>query len=231
VIFSPEDYAYVRGDKFSNGYKMHMHMTDIEQDRDTYLCNKLKDKRVIHMGFLDHYELFEKKLADNTWLHRKLVNACKVCAGCDLHEHMIHEVQQRLGYNHLYAWDVLHDSVPDEILSENWDTVLVPDVLEHVTDDVLFMKQVKKKLGGITQNIIITVPNAFSFQNFWFTEKGIECINSDHRHWYSVFTLAKCMHDAGIKATWYGFLSHGKNSGTEGIPMHMKDSIIMGGEL
>ena len=52
---------YLNGEKFSNGYKFNLSKSTEEPDRDSYILNSCENKKVLHLGFLDHVPLIEKK--------------------------------------------------------------------------------------------------------------------------------------------------------------------------
>ncbi len=54
------------------------------------------------------------------------------------------------------------------------------------------------KFTSIADRIIVTVPNAFKFENFLNAMRDREAINSDHRYWFTVYTIAKVMTLSGI---------------------------------
>lgn len=56
---------------------------------------------------------------------------------------------------------------------------------------------------------IITVPNAFSFLRDKKFASRVECINSDHRFWFTHYTISKIMYMAGIKRIHVYFASDG----------------------
>ena len=62
-----------------------------------------------------------------------------------------------------------------------------------------------------SDKLIITVPNAFSLENLFFTLSKKECINSDHRYWFSPYTIAKICTLAEIEIEEYHFCSHSPN--------------------
>ena len=51
---------------------------------------------------------------------------------------------------------------------------------------------------GFMGKYIITVPNAFCFLKTSVYQEGIEFINSDHRYWFTPYTIAKIMIEAKI---------------------------------
>jgi hypothetical protein len=53
------------------------------------------------------------------------------------------------------------------------------------------------------ERLLVSGPHAFSFQNFMFMLKNQECVNTDHRYWFTVYTLAKILTQAGFKPVFY----------------------------
>ena len=47
--------------------------------------------------------------------------------------------------------------------------------------------------------MVFSTPNAFRFNNVINTLKGFECINTDHRYWFTPYTLSKVLTDSGYK--------------------------------
>ena len=82
-----------------------------------------------------------------------------------------------------------------------------------------------KKYKNNINRVIITVPNAFSWQNIRSTFLHNELINTDHRYWFIPFTLAKilnlsgfeieefnfCESNVDINARWYAFIKNPSN--------------------
>lgn len=60
-----------------------------------------------------------------------------------------------------------------------------------------FLKSLKKGLGNNARELIVTAPNAIRWEKFKNLRKGIECINSDHRYWFTPYTLAKIVLETG----------------------------------
>jgi hypothetical protein len=56
---------------------------------------------------------------------------------------------------------------------------------------------IKTNYGQYFDKILISVPNALSYNNFRNTFKGIEQLNTDHRYWFTPFTLSKIVNRAG----------------------------------
>ena len=97
-----------------------------------------------------------------------------------------------------YNSNVVTENPPAEIVSKKWDYIVAGEVLEHIDDPVMFLKSIREKYGACTERILITVPNALSYTNFRFALRNIEMINTDHRFWFTPYTLLKVASQAGI---------------------------------
>ena len=71
-------------------------------------------------------------------------------------------------------------------------TCLLADVIEHVGDVVSFLKSMQRYRF---KTLVVATPNAFRLRNF--LSYG-ELINTDHRYWFSPYTLCKVLTDAGF---------------------------------
>jgi len=112
-----------------------------------------------------------------------------------------------------------YKKIPKELASEHWDVVVLGEVLEHVDNPVLFLQTLNKQLRFFADTLIITVPNAFRYNNIRYSKRNCEVINSDHRYWFTPYTLLKILIRAGFtvehlwlceasKPNWKGYLRH-----------------------
>lgn len=213
MIFNEVDQAYLDGVSFSNGkdFKLTSKETNILY-RDDYLIDITRAKKVIHLGFVDHLPLIDKKISEDRWLHKKLMNSCSKCYGIDINKEGIEYIQNKYKYEDLYALDIINDAIPSEILDTKIDYLLIPDVLEHIGNPVAFLSAIRERFKDSVEKIIITTPNAFRLNNFINSLKYVERINTDHRFWFTPYTLAKVVTDAGLKINTLDFYEHGKLS-------------------
>lgn len=130
-------------------------------------------KRVLHIGCAD-YPVFDP--ANN--LHLFLQQHCE-----------IHGVDWELDAIRPHCIYPVYKEIPKD---QSWDLVIVPEVLEHVTNAGDFLKE----LDEIdTKHYVITVPDAYSCASH-FRDKGEyfeEVVHPDHKCWYSPYTLQKAI--------------------------------------
>ena len=90
------------------------------------------------------------------------------------------------------------------------DYILIPDVIEHIGNPVEFLQAIRKRFKNNAEKVILTTPNGFRWDNFINSFKSKEVINTDHRFWFTPFTLSKIVSDAEYKIISLGYFEHGK---------------------
>jgi len=190
------DREYLSGKEFSTIYRFGIRGFSKPKTRLEWLVPIVANKRVIHFGCVDHLSIVEQRRKENTWLHEILAKNCTDLVGIDIEEQGI-DYMQKEGFEAFRA-NVLTDPAPESVLARKWDYLVAGEVLEHIDDPVAFLTAIRKKYGPVTERIIITVPNALSYTNFRFALRNTEMINSDHRFWFTPFTLLKVAERAGI---------------------------------
>ena len=85
-----------------------------------------------------------------------------------------------------------------EIGNNKFDYTLLGEVMEHIGNPVHFLKSFLSNYKENTGQVIITVPNAFRVDNILNVFKAREANNSDHRFFFTPYTIAKVAWDAGL---------------------------------
>ena len=127
--------------------------------------------------------------------------------GIDINKEGIDFLKSELGYQDIKCADILNDEIPD-ITEHSWDYLLMGEVLEHIDDPVLFLSRIKEKFSGVIGQLLITVPNAFAWLNVKYALKHMEFINSDHRYWFTPYTLGKILIRADIRVGDFRFCEY-----------------------
>lgn len=190
-----EIYKYIQGDLFSGGLSINFDGTAVFKERETVIENLIENRKVIHLGCCDHLGAIEEKIRTNKWLHMKISDKAEKCIGIDINEEAI-KLSSRYVDNIMYG-DI--SKKINEISIEHWDDLLIPDVLEHISNPVEFLSKIKENYKNTIERIIVAVPNAFSKYQCMRLSNNIECINSDHRYQFTPYTIAKVLNDAGYK--------------------------------
>jgi len=192
-----------------------------EYDRDDWkhvsrmevLRDACAGRRVIHVGCVDHdVATIERKIEEGLWLHRRLCDCAERCFGVDIQEDGIRYMQERLGYADVEALDIA-STESSRLSAGRWDCLLLPDVLEHIDDPVDFLTRLNRRFRANVSEIVITVPNALSRVNFKRARRNFERLNSDHRYWFTPYTLAKVVSRARFRVGTIRMCRHGAVSG------------------
>lgn len=172
------------------------------------LINQLcRGKSVLHIGCADHIALIPKKISAGTWMHGFLTQISARCLGVDISQPAIDYLQKSLGLANVICAD-LTTEVPAPLIERSpWDKVFLGEVVEHINDPIGFLQSLKRGIHKYAEELIITVPNATRWENFENLRKGIECINSDHRFWFTPYTLAKTVSEAGFNPKAFYFVT------------------------
>lgn len=197
TFFSKEDQLYLKGEKFSNGRVFQVVRNKKLWRRIPLLEQLSEEKKVVHIGFTDHQPLIEDKIKGNIWLHDRICRSSELCVGLDIDAVAVNYVGNELGYDHVYALDILQDKLPEIISDHQFDLLILGEVLEHIDNPVHFLSTINTRFGPYAKEIVITVPNAWDMTNLTRLKKGEEFINTDHRYWFTPFTLAKVVDRSG----------------------------------
>jgi len=137
----------------------------------------LENKKVLHIGCSD-YPIFKPE----TNLHLAIKNMTSELHGMDVDKQGIEELRKH--YDSIYYTNLLDSK--DNV----YDTILVPETIEHVENIGFFLKEINSLKAD---NYIITAPNCFNdfFPNQFDSSTNIftEAIHPDHNCWFSPYTL------------------------------------------
>ncbi len=202
--FSHSVQEFLSGQGFSNALKVPI-ATRWEEvdDRFSLLERFVEGKKIVHLGFADHIPLIQDKVRRGVWMHERLAKKTTRCLGIDTNAEAVEYVRKTLPYT-----DVLHGDIMNplpEVLNDRWDYVILGEILEHIDDPVRFLSSIRRTYESVIDRIVITVPNAFAWDNIRQLQHGIEFINSDHRYWFTPYTLAKVATRAGFHVDEFFF--------------------------
>ena len=208
-----QDLDYLSGQSYSNGREIKFAFDRIDNhyfSRTTFLRDIAREKNIIHVGFVDHdIDSIQKKINKNKWLHSVLDQVATRCFGVDILEDEVDFVRNNLGFDDVGVADIAA-AIPQQAKGTHWDYVMIPEVLEHIDNPVAFLNGIKKVWTGHAKKIVITVPNAFTPSNYRFARRKVEKINTDHRFWFTPYTLAKVVMQAGLRVDSIVMCHHGR---------------------
>ncbi len=179
-------------------------------NREDFFCNLVKDKTVLHIGCADHEELIDNKIKNSTHLHTKLVNVASKVNGIDVNRKAIQYLKNKYKIGDLYYCDITRTDVPAELLIQ-YDVILVPEVIEHVNDLGIFLKAIKRFMNSKTK-LVIGTPNAYKISSYFYTLKGYELNNPDHKYYFTYSTLKRLIAENGFAdEKWHVYIAGNPN--------------------
>jgi 2-polyprenyl-3-methyl-5-hydroxy-6-metoxy-1,4-benzoquinol methylase len=188
---------YLKGEAFQNNLNVVIGKEKHEIiSREKTIIDFIRDKDVIHIGCSDHIQIIKSKISNNIWLHKLITENARKCIGIDIDKESIDYIKKELGYQNVFYGNILTDEFKD--LKENkWDYAVFGEIIEHLDDPVNFLKVFKAKYGENVSRFIITVPNIYNKRQFINMKNYREVINSDHRFWFTPYTISKVLVSAG----------------------------------
>jgi 2-polyprenyl-3-methyl-5-hydroxy-6-metoxy-1,4-benzoquinol methylase len=184
MIIDPPTLDDLAGRTFSNGRRYDLGHRGRAPRRQERLVALARGLRVLHVGCCDHLELIAAKLERGGYLHRQLCDAAGACVGVDTNAEGVARLRA-LGFPEVH--------LPDDAPDRAYDLCILADVIEHVGDVVSFLRSMRRHRF---ERLVVATPNAFRLRNF--LSRG-ETVNTDHRHWFTPYTLCKVLVDAGYR--------------------------------
>lgn len=183
---------------------------------------------MLHVGCVDHLPLIDEKIEAETWMHEILCSVAAKCGGIDTNAEGIEALRKR-GYDDLWVGDP-SETTDSDLMSRDWDVLFLGEMLEHVDDPVGFLRRLHVVWAGRAETVVVTVPNALS----WSTIRGglgagTEVVNTDHRYWFTPFTLAKVAHQAGFDVEQLYMCESFEYGLTGGAFSRLKQSVLAWG--
>lgn len=203
---------YLAGTAWSPGLKIPI-AAGRPSDRLTVLAELARGKAVIDLGCADAGQV-DMKISGGTWLHRWVADAAERCIGVDTDEAAVARLQE-LGEREIYLADI---TGPVPVIDEaRWDLLVMGEVLEHIDNPVAFLEAIRERHSGRIARVAFSVPNAFALLNVIGALRGRESINSDHRYWFTPYTMGKVLVRAGMQPEWFTFCDSVPHPGAVGL--------------
>ena len=198
-----QDLLFLRGVEFSNDHDFHSIRNFGIQSRLEILKSVCTQKRAIHLGAADHQGLIANKIAAGIWLHGVVTNVAKECIGVDIDAEVVAYVCENHNIANMISGNIFDEEIIDSFRSSGpWDVMLLGEILERIPNPVQFLADIRDKYNGIINEVIITVPNALRISNFFNTLRDFEAVNTDHKYWFTPYTVASVVAAAGLTPQW-----------------------------
>jgi len=151
-------------------------------------------RRVLHVGCVD-WPITDVRSS----LHVQLDAVCSQLDGFDIHAEAFDALRPHVRGRFFSQWSEVTDA---------YDLVLAPEVMEHVGDVEGFLRQLSEVRAP---GIVLSVPDAFQCMRAHFdfldeTETFIEVVHPDHNCWYTPYTLSNVLRkytDWTLQGLWF----------------------------
>jgi len=190
--------SYLNGTQFRENMSFTFDFQVPVEDRTELLTGLATGKRILHIGCCDHIPLLPEKIASGRWLHGKLTRLATYCVGIDIDVAAVAEVRSLSKLDNIFHGDITGPDKIPAIGEDVFDYAIFGEVLEHIGNPVSFLSCFLQNYRANVREIIITVPNAFRAGNIRNIFRSRETINTDHRFFFTPYTLAKVASDAGL---------------------------------
>jgi len=161
-------------EKTEDFYLQKIHMINVTETRFDFFKNLCKDKKVLHIGCAD-----AMVYGPGHNLHIKLIETASELHGMDVNKEDLQKLQE--AYPGTYFSNF-------ETCDQEYDIVIVPEVLEHVINAKEFLDQI---FVIKSKEVFISVPNILHYQKEMTQEDeyAFEIVHPDHKYWFSPYTL------------------------------------------
>jgi hypothetical protein len=188
---------YLVGSRFDENLTVCYLKNGPVRHRTDELLDICRNKRVLDIGCCDHARLIKQKIDNRDWLHGLITECSEYTVGVDIDVDAVSEALRISGLDNIFVGDITSANV-EAIRSRQFDIALFGEVVEHISNPVAFLRRFRENYGDIVERIVITVPNAFRAGNVKGAFRNTETINSDHRFFFTPYTIAKVACDAGF---------------------------------
>jgi len=163
-------------------------------DRMEVFASLLSGQRVLHVGCAD-WPITDPR----TSLHVRLEAHCAWLDGLDPHGEALEQLRP------FVKGQLFTDFAQ---VTDRYDVVLVPEVMEHVPDVSDFLSRIESVDAGL---FLISVPDAFQCRARHFdyvpeTETFLEGVHPDHNVWYTPYIFANTLRkysDLELQRMWF----------------------------
>jgi 2-polyprenyl-3-methyl-5-hydroxy-6-metoxy-1,4-benzoquinol methylase len=175
-------------------------------DRIDFILERVRGKRVLHLGCIDH-DLFTSKAERGLWLHQRITDVAARVIGFDFLSEHIPQLREE-GHDIRFA-DVEH--LENVTAPETFDVIVAGEIIEHLFNVGLFLDGIRRFFAPSTY-MIVTTPNPFSVNRILETYRDTEPIGrDDHTCFYSQRTLENLFRMKGyevVELAYYSYTMH-----------------------
>jgi hypothetical protein len=162
-------------EKTDNFYNQKIYLTNIRESRFAFFENICSNKKIMHIGCAD-----SMAFSEDSNLHIHLSKTC-IIHGMDIDAEATAKLAEVCPGTYFTSYDQI---------TEHYDLVLIPEVMEHVPNVNLFLKDI---FSISSKEYLFTVPSINIAQIFCDDSFALEMVHPDHKYWFSPYTLYNTM--------------------------------------
>lgn len=155
-----------------------------------YILARCAGRKVLHVGCADA-EYLDLKLRDGSLLHQWIQGVAGEVVGIDPAEDAVRRMREA-GIPEVYPLGV---EEVDRLPHDHFDVVVLGEVLEHLPSPGVALDALRRRYPEA--ELLVTVPNAFSWENLGFLTRGWEFVHDDHCCYFSEATLRGFLRKCG----------------------------------
>ena len=163
-------------------------------DRIPYLVQSVAGKTVLDLGAYDETAL--SKTGTSYWLHGELSRSAALVIGVDNSPALPEEGLETAPNSRILKFQL--ENLPELTRRFDFDVVVAGELIEHLSDPLAFLRNLRDdpRLSGRT--LLITTPNATALHNCGLALLRRESQHADHLQIYSFKTLNTLFSRAGF---------------------------------
>lgn len=163
-----------------------------------------ENKNVLHIGFIQHANMWRDKIKEDDWLHNRILSVANNVVGIDYLKDEVDIIKKELNIECYYG-DATNLS--ELKLEQKFDVIVCGELIEHIANPGLMLDGLKRFMNN-NSKLIITTPNPW--RDLWvhhiFTNNNEEnWLNKEHVCWYSYQTLKQLMERYNYKEISYDY--------------------------
>jgi 2-polyprenyl-3-methyl-5-hydroxy-6-metoxy-1,4-benzoquinol methylase len=170
-----------------------------------------KDRHVLNIGmggYVDDAAETERALAAPTVesLHSELAKVAASLTGVDINPYAVEIVRRAVPGRYVVA-DIMSPSLLEQFEHERFELIVVGDVIEHLDNFGLALRNLKALLapGGF---MVISTANAFAFDTIAKMLMRYEAVHDEHTCYFSYMTLKRTLEMNDLRMVDFMFYTH-----------------------
>lgn len=171
----------------------------------------------MHIGFLDS-PFLEEKYLHSSMLHSKLMPKSAFLYGIDVNVADMGKYRSLTEDENNTVMDLSERNVGISGLKDaQFDVVLISEVLEHISNPGIFLKNLYEICKENDSSLLVTVPNSFNLDFFIEANDSREIVHPEHYFYFSPITIKRLLESESFVVKKTLMYTPGGRGGYDGI--------------